>query len=165
MSGSIALIVLLVATLVGDGVTRHHRLFIIERSKGPAIVCYDAVTQDGKLDEDDPIDAYWQHPDKNNEREELNWIERWQAFGVKVKHLYDGRDSVDFVIKAYNKNMRVVKRDGRWMALTYVDGQVCQLMSIYVRTDESGMMPKVLDVMFKGRARRTGQVVTEMLKP
>lgn len=151
--------------VAGDGIIRSHRLFVIELSKGTMTICYDAVTANGRLREDEPMDIYWNFPDREEKREDLNWIERWQAYGVDVTNRFGGLDSMDIVMKANKKKMRVVQREGRWMALTYVNGKVCQLMTIYVRTDESGFMPKVIDVTFKGRVRTTGEVVTELLKP
>ncbi|RPI66328.1 MAG: DUF4833 domain-containing protein [Ignavibacteriae bacterium] len=167
VSFGVRYLLFLVLSLVvaGDGNVRSHRLFVIELSKGTMTICYDAVTENGRLREDEPMDIYWNFPDREEKREDLNWIEKWQAYGVDVINRFDGLDSMDIKMKANKKKLRIVQRDGRWMALTYVNGKVCQLMTIYVRTDESGFVPKVIDVTFKGRVRTTGEVVTEMLKP
>ena len=142
-----------------------HRLFELERSKGPSIIAYDALTRDGELIEDDPIDVYWEHPKKNNQREELNWIERWKAFGVDMTRRFDCLDSCDIVMRANKKPLRIVQRDGRWMALTYVNRKVCELLKVYVATDESGIMPEVLYVKVTGRVRWSGEVITETIRP
>ncbi len=144
---------------------QRQRLFHITRSKGPAIVCYDALFKNGKLCEQDPVDVYWEHPNKNNEREELNWIERWQAYGIDITRTFGGQDSVDIVMRANKKPVRIVQRNGTWMALTYVKGKVCQLLSVHVATDESSFPPKVLHVNVCGRVRSTGEEIVEVVKP
>jgi len=143
----------------------HHRLFYIERNVGPAIVCYDAVTQDGKLLEEDPIDVYWTHPEKGNEREELNWIERWKGYGIDVVRRFGGRDSCDIVMRANKKPVRVVQRNGKWMALTYVDGKVCEVIKIYIAAEEGAALPRILYMTVTGRVRWSGEIVTETVKP
>jgi hypothetical protein len=147
-----------------NGTTRQ-RLFHITRSKNVGIVCYDVVVKNGKLCEDEPVDVYWEHPDKHNEREELNWIERWQAYGVDITRTFSGLDSVDIVMRANKKSVRIVKRNGHWIALTYINKKVCQLLSIHVATDESTFPPKVLFVRVTGAVRRSGEVVEEVIRP
>ena len=58
-------------------------LFVIERSKNANVVSYDAVlTDDGKIKEESPIDAYWLlYAYKNGEREELSAFDK-KAYGT-----------------------------------------------------------------------------------
>ena len=57
-------------------------LFVIERSKNANVVSYDAVlTDDGKIKEESPIDAYWLlYAYKKGEREELSAFDK-KAYG------------------------------------------------------------------------------------
>ena len=162
---SITVLVLSLATVLvaNDGDRSTHRLFHVERSKGPQVVCYDAVVVNGKLHENEPVDVYWLHPESGNAREELNWVERWKAYGVEVMKSYPGQDSCDVTMRAHRKPMRIVQRGGKWMALTYIDGKVCELIKLYVATDESGVFPKVLYIKLTGKVRWSGEIVTETI--
>ena len=79
----IMLFLLAMANVYADKTTN---LFVIERSKNANVVNYDAVlTDEGKINENKPIDAYWLlYAYKNGEREELSAFDK-KAYGFKVK--------------------------------------------------------------------------------
>ena len=161
----ILLPILLVTTvmLAGEG-QQSHRLFHIDRSKDIDIVVYDAVTEGGRLAEDDPVDVYWILKQEDNKRDDLNWIERWKGYGVDVEKRW-GRDSLEFVMRADGTKVRVTKRDGKWIAIARINDDLARLESIYVKTDESGWFPEVLEVHMKGYRLSDGVRLVEVIRP
>jgi len=161
----ILLPMLLVTTvlLAGEG-QQHHRLFQIDRSKDIDIVVYDAVTEGGRLAEDDPVDVYWILKQEGNKRDDLNWVERWKGYGIDVEKRW-GRDSLEFVMRADGTKIRVTQRDGKWIAIARINDDLARLESIYVKTDESGWFPEVLEVHMKGYRLSDGVRLVEVIRP
>lgn len=149
--------------LAGEG-RQSHRLFRIDRSKDIDIVVYDAVTEGGKLADEDPVDVYWILKQENNERDDLNWIERWKGYGVDIDKRW-GRDSLDFVMRADGTKIRVTQRDGKWVGIARINDELARLESIYVKTDESGWFPEVLEVHMKGYRLSDGVRLVEVKRP
>jgi len=160
------LLILLVSitVLAAAGERQQHRLFRIDRSKDADIVVYDAVTNAGGLVEEDPVDVYWVLIQEQGRRDELNWVERWKGYGIDISKRW-GSDSLDFVMRADGTKIRVTRRNGRWVALTMINDQIAKLESIYVKTDESGWFPSVLEVHMKGHRLSDGQRIVEIKKP
>ena len=73
-------------------------LFRSERSKNANVVQYDArVQEDGSLDPDEPVDAYWRRA--SGRRKELKWLQRQMAYGFAV-HWNPDRTGLELEMKA-----------------------------------------------------------------
>ena len=120
-------------------------LFVIERSKNANVVSYDAVlTDDGKIKEESPIDAYWLlYAYKNGEREELSAFDK-KAYGFKVKYNSE-KQNFDFVLKAAkDKPMTIDLYDGVAKAVIKINNVNCFLDKVYINsTDGAFGIPKV----------------------
>lgn len=97
-------------------------------------------------------------PSKNNELENLNYLERTKAYGISVVKTF-GQDSVDIMLKAGKKPIRVTVRGGRWVALTTLDSREVSIDSVFVMADESGTKPTVQWMEVMGRYPATGESV------
>ena len=108
-------------------------LFVIERSKNANVVSYDAVlTDDGKIKEESPIDAYWLlYAYKNGEREELSAFDK-KAYGFKVKYNFE-KQNFDFVLKAAkDKPMTIDLYNGIAKAVIKINNVDCFLEKVYI---------------------------------
>lgn len=157
----VLLLVLASAAEAGDPV-RGERLFRITRNKNNNIVCYDVLLKNGKLDRENPVSVYWVIPSENNKLEGLNFLERTKAYGVSTVKAY-GQDSVDIMLKAAERPMRVAVRSSRWMALTVLDSREVAVDSIYVMADESSTRPTVQWVEIMGCYPATGELVRKRI--
>lgn len=109
------------------------RLFHFERSKNANYVCYDVNQKDGKLDMKDPIEVYWIRAAEGGEKKELSFFQRVMAFGYKV--VSKGNNEVTVHLTAYNKlNIRICRRNGKWVALVNINGKEARLTKMYVKT-------------------------------
>ena len=160
-----ALVALLVfsssAAEAGDPV-QGERLFRVTRNKNDNIVCYDLLKKDEKMEKDNPVSVYWVIPSKQNKLENLNFLERTKAYGVSLVKTY-GQDSVDIMLKAGKRSIRVTVRDARWVALTTLDSLEVAIDSVYVMADESGAKPTVQWVEVMGRHPGTGESVRKKI--
>lgn len=158
---TLALLVLSSVAEAGDPL-QGDRLFRITRNKNDNIICYDVRQKGGLLEKDNPVSVYWVIPSKNNKLEKLNFLERTKAYGVSVVKTF-GQDSVDIVLKAGKRPIRVTMRGPRWVALTTLDSQEVAIDSVYVMADESGAMPTVQWVEVMGHHPATGEFVRKKI--
>jgi Domain of unknown function (DUF4833) len=122
------------------------KLFFIQRSKNEHEIHYDAnLTADGKLDPKHPVDGYWMSKTATGwERSDITLLQRI-AYGFDVEPAADGAYAMK--LKAFpDRTLMLVQVDGKWRARTMIDGKRAYLTRLYVATDESGVMPKVLYV-------------------
>ena len=139
-------------------------LFVILRSKNADEAHYDArMTRDGALDNNDPVDGYFMNLDPQGKwyREDFTWFQK-RAYGWDTSSTGNGTYALK--LKAFNdRPMWVVKANGRWRVQTTVAGKQAYLDHLYVATDESGIMPKVLYVDIFGEDAASGAALTEHL--
>ena len=140
-------------------------LFVILRSKNADEAHYDArLTRDGALDSNDPVDGYFMNLDPQGKwyREDFTWFQK-RAYGWDTSSTGNGTYALK--LKAFNdRPMWIVKANGRWRVQTTVAGKQAYLDHLYVATDESGIMPKVLYVDIFGEDAASGAALTEHLR-
>jgi hypothetical protein len=138
------------------------KLFIIARSKSPAQVHYDARVQaDGSLDPKYTVDAYWydRDPDGTTRTGPIKTFEKI-AYGWDTEPT--GNGTYAFRMRAFkDRAMWIVKINDRWRLQTTIAGKQAYLNKLYVKTDESGLLPKVLYVDVYGEDASGGGALTE----
>jgi Domain of unknown function (DUF4833) len=137
------------------------KLFFIQRSKNAAEVHYDArVNADGSLNAKDPIDSYWLNKSPAGDtRDSITFFQKI-AYGFDTEPT--GKGTYFLKLKAFGERpMWIVKGGDRWRVQTAIAGKQAYMSRIYVATDESGVMPKVLYVDVFGEDMATGAALTE----
>jgi hypothetical protein len=139
-------------------------LFVITRSKNTNELHYDAqVGKDGALNAKEPVLAYWVMKAEDGRRENMSWTERKMAYGFDVTPSGDGTYEMKLV--AYkDRNLKIVKGNGRWRAETTINGKRAYLTKLYIATKEGGLMPTVLSVDLYGEDAMTGKPIQEHIK-
>lgn len=134
-------------------------LFVIERSKNANIVKYDVVLTDtGKINEKNPIDAYWLLYDKKNgEREELSSFDK-KAYGFKTNYNKE-KDNFDFVLKAVkDKPMILGLHNNVPKAVIKINNIDCFLEKVYIESKDGALgIPKVSYYELFGKEVSTGK--------
>lgn len=142
------------------------KLFIIERSKNANIVRYDAqFTDEGDLDPDKPVVAYWILHEEEGQREELSWIQRKMAYGFKTRPAPSGEGYIMEMKPLPKRELRIKKVEGNAQAQLDIDGRPAVLEKIYVDSEEGWTGPKVNYVKLFGRDLETGEERTEKIVP
>jgi hypothetical protein len=136
------------------------KLFFIQRSKNANEVHYDArVTKDGTLDPKNPVEGYWLNKAEDGSRSPITLLQRI-AYGFDVDANADGTWKMK--LKAFSERPLTLTRvNNRWRAQTTIGGKQAYMTKLYVSTDESGVMPKVLYVDVFGEDMATGAALTE----
>ena len=147
----------------GDG--KAQRLFRIERSKNDNIVVYDAlVTQDGLLQSDEPVDAYWLALAEDGRRTKLSRIQKRFAYGFKTRFLDE--DTVVMKMAAdIGREITVDVVKGVPRAVTDIAGREAVLDRIYVKSIEKKLWPSVEYLELFGVDAATGEERYERIYP
>jgi hypothetical protein len=137
-------------------------LFFIQRSKNANEVHYDArVTKDGSLDPKNPVEGYWLNKAEDGSRNGISLIQR-VAYGFDTEPTGNGTYALK--LKAFKERpMWVVKSGARWRVQTAIAGKQAFMNRLYVATDESGIIPKVLYVDVFGEEMATGAAIQERI--
>jgi Domain of unknown function (DUF4833) len=144
------------------------RLFYIQRSSNANAVIYDAnLMADKKLNTKNPVHTYWIKYAEGGKKQELTTIQRTLAYGLYTKEVAGEKESYDGHFLAYRKRKFVVKLmpQGEPVALFPINGKMQILKKVFVKVDESGMMPSVVYVELWGKDVATGKEVYEKFKP
>ena len=132
-------------------------MFIIERSTNANVVVYDANRgADGQLVASEPVIVYWLMKAQQGQREELNLIERKEAYGI---HVTPGQTPGTFqmALKADPKKaMTVDLRKGCGVVLTQIGGKEGILRRLFVQSKHEMIRPKVEYIEFYGEDPSTG---------
>jgi Domain of unknown function (DUF4833) len=143
-------------------------LFYIQRSSNINTIIYDAnLGADKKLDPKKPVHTYWIRYTEGGKKQELTSIQRSLAYGLHTKVTPGESGSYDGYFFAYRKRKFVVKMNikGEPIALFPINGKMQILKKVFVKVDESGMMPSVISVELWGRDVMTDKEVYEKFKP
>lgn len=118
-------------------------LFVIERNKNSNVVHYDAqLDVHGKLDQRQPVVAYWVMNAEDGRREELNWLERQNAYGFEIRQ-DDGSTRLSMSLKPCKERViSIVQNNQRVHAIIMISGKLSYLQRIFIWAQED-LMPRV----------------------
>jgi hypothetical protein len=157
--GFAALIVICLFTpaLATEDGTRACPLFMIERSKNANVIEYDVrLTPDGTPDPRAPIMGYWVRLAEDGRKKPLTWVEKKFAYGFEAQY-DDGADVISMEMVAdTNRSIRVYRHEGRYRAETRIEGRPAFIRKIYIKSTETGLMPRVDYIDFYGMDVETG---------
>ena len=160
MKKTVTIIALLFMLGINICAEKTSNLFVIERSKNANVVEYDAIlTDDGKINEKTPMEAYWLlYAYKNGEREELSAFDR-KAYGFKVKQ-EKGAKSFNVVLKSVkDKPMILGLYDGVAKIVIKINNVDCFLNKVYIESKDGAFgIPKVSYYELFGSEVKTGNL-------
>jgi Domain of unknown function (DUF4833) len=136
------------------------KLFFIQRSKNANEVHYDArVLKDGTLDPKNPVEGYWLNKAEDGSRSSISLLQRI-AYGFDVDPA--GGGTYTMKLKAFSdRTLTLIRVNDRWRAQVTIAGKQAYMHHLYVATDESGVMPKVLYVDVFGEEAGSGKPIQE----
>ena len=146
------------------GAAPSRELFTLGRNKNANVVKYAVRTaKNGRLDANDPIEAYWLMLADNGRREELTWAERQLAYGFSVSDCTP--ESCTLRLSACSdRAVRVSVSNGHAQAQLAIARQPATLQRIFVQADEGALLPSVRYVELSG-VTANGQRVAERVEP
>lgn len=161
-AAAFGLVALAAAPASAEGPERSERLFTLMRSTNANVLNYDAwVKPDGNLHPKQPIVAYWLMKAGDGHREDLTWTEKKFAYGFDVTPSEKDGTYVLTLIAYKDRPLRVGKVDGKWRALTIINGKKAYLDKLFIQVEEGGISPNVKYVELFGKDAASGAAVQE----
>jgi hypothetical protein len=143
---------------------RGRGLFVIQRSKNANTVQYDLrVDRYGKPHADEPLTAYWVLHERGGRREGLSFFERQLAYGWRIVGPVREAGFVFQLQACDRRSIRVTRQAGRYRAQIRIAGKTAYLTKLFVKSTETGLVPKVHYVELFGEDAATGAALRERL--
>lgn len=139
-----------------------NQIFYIQRSSNANTVVYAALFDDaGTLKPKGPIHAYWRRYNTGDAVKPLKFVERRFAYGVTARQ---GAESGVFDVEfaALEDVQLELRQTAPGKANLWFDfnGTPIKLVYAYLKLDESGLIPKVVSLLFYGQDTSSGHYVT-----
>ncbi len=141
------------------------QLFYLQRPANTNTVIYELNSENGVIDQQNPIRVYWIKYAKDGRREELSNIEKKYAYGIKIKEA--GEKRVDFQLVAYKKvNLSLkIGSDEQYHVYANVNNKEMIIKRIYIAvTGGSLFKPNIDHVELQGIDTITGSETAERIK-
>ncbi|HXB07590.1 MAG TPA: DUF4833 domain-containing protein, partial [Puia sp.] len=119
------------------------------------------------LDKDEPVKVLWIRYTEQRQRQELSFIQRHFAYGLKERYLGNGTYELRFVsFKKVAMYLMKSPIDNRHHVYVTIEGHQAILSRVYVRIDPGGTFwsPNVKYLELKGTDTQTGKELTQRLK-
>lgn len=145
-----------------------NQLFYIQKTPNiNTVVCELNLSQNGQIDQDEPVHVFWIRFKEAGQRAELSFIQRTFAYGIKSKQLGNGRYELHFV--SYKKKpMYLIKSeaDNQYHVYANIGQKLVILHRIYLKINAGGSFwfPNIEYIELKGIDPATGREVIERNK-
>ena len=144
-----------------------NQLFYLQRDPNTnTIICELNFKANGDLNEDSPINVYWIRYHDNQEKKELNFIQRKFAYGMESEALGNNRYKLNFV--SYKKLPLILAKstaDNKYHVYVTANNKKIQLERIFLRIEGGTFwVPNVKYVELKGINLANGAQVVERIK-
>jgi hypothetical protein len=142
------------------------QLFYLQRDPNTNTIVYGLNLKDNRLDEDNPVHAFWIKYAEGGKVEELNFIQRKFAFGISARQT--GPDSYDLHIAAYKKYTLHLLKDASGVYHTYgnINNRLAIMQRVFIRINGGPLFfPNVVYIELKGIDAVTGQLLVQRFKP
>ncbi len=145
------------------------RLFYIQRTGSPNTVVYDAnIGADGQFQKDQPIDVYWMRFSEYGQRQDLNYLQRTLAYGVKSRMAESTNEFIFHLVSYSQRKFRLKKNaQGRPVAVMLLNGKEAYLKRVFIDLEPTlfGLKPNIHFVEIFGVEVQTGRMAYEKFVP
>ena len=141
------------------------QLFYLQRTSNTNTIVYELNYKDGIVDTETPVQGYWIRYQEKGQREELSYIQRKFAYGLKTKKLADNQYELSFVsYKKYKMYLRL-GTDRKFNVYTLINKKNAILTSIFIKINGGSFWsPNIEYVEITGIEPTSRAVVKERMK-
>lgn len=173
MKTSITFLVLLVTLILFSSfvkvkeINQAYHLFKIERSKDANEIFYDLnITNENKLNTENPVKIYWIKNTENGKAEPLTWIQKNYAYGIE--YLKTEASFAEFQFVSYKKRQFQIKKDsnGNFKVFTTSNNKTVIVNRIFIQIDGGTFwFPKISRVELHAQDAKTKEKTIEIIIP
>jgi hypothetical protein len=140
------------------------QLFFLQRTPNTNTIVCELNLDNGKLKADEPVHVFWLRYQEKGQRQELNYIQRTFAYGMKVRKAADNNYEMYFVSFKRYKIYLQLGSDGKYHAYAMINKRFVILSSIYLHINGGSFWkPNVEYADLSGIDPVTAQVVKERM--
>ncbi|RFM27622.1 DUF4833 domain-containing protein [Deminuibacter soli] len=143
------------------------QLFYLQRTPNSNTIVVELNNQsNGEINQDDPVHVFWIRYTEQGQRQELNFIQRVFAYGIKNKKLGTDKWQLHFVCyKKYNMYLMKAPNDGKFHAYGYIQNKLVIINRMYIKVNGGSFWsPNVEYVQLDGLDPVTNTLMTERIK-
>jgi phosphatidylglycerophosphate synthase len=142
-------------------------LFYLQRTPNTNTVICELNEKNGVLDEHDPVHVLWIRYGEEKQRQELTFIQRHFAYGLKSRNL--GKDVYELHFVSYKNVLFYLKKspvDNKRYVYATITGKQAILNRIYIKIDPGGTFwsPNVEYLELKGTDIQSGKELIQRIK-
>ncbi|RXK82960.1 DUF4833 domain-containing protein [Filimonas effusa] len=141
-------------------------LFYLQRTPNANTIMYELNYKDGVLDADEPIKVFWIRYTEKRQKQDLSFIQRKFAYGLKSKALGNGKYELHFV--SYKKMPLYLERsavDKHYHVYATVNNKYMRIGRIFIYINGGSMFsPNIEYVEIKGSDPVSGKEMVERIK-
>ena len=146
---------------------RSNSLFYLQRTPNINTIICELNEKNGMLDQEDPVHVLWIRYTEQKQRQELNFVQRHFAYGIKSRAL--GNDSYELHFVSYKKlNMYLKKSpaDNQHHVYFNIDNKQVILSRIFIKINPGGSFwsPNVEYLEFRGTDPDSGKELMQRIK-
>lgn len=145
----------------------NNQLFYLQRTSNKNTIMYDLNMVNGVPDKDDPVHVYWIRYSEKGQKQELSYIQRNFAYGIRSTALANNSGyALHFVsYKKYVLYLMKSAADNKYRVYTTVNAKTVVLNRIFIKINGGSFWsPKVEYVEIKGTDPASGKEITDRLK-
>jgi hypothetical protein len=142
-----------------------NHLFYLQRTPNKNTIMCELNYSNGKLDDDDPVHVYWIRYTEQGQKQELNFIQRKFAYGMKCSKLSENKYQIYFVSYKKFKMQLMPGADKKYHVYATINNKESILTRIYLHINGGTFWsPNVEYVEVTGIDAASGQVIKEKKK-
>jgi hypothetical protein len=147
--------------------TTPRSLFYLQRTPNCNTIICELNEKNGVVDKDEPVHVCWIRYTEQNQRQELNFVQRHFAYGLKQRDLGNSTWELHFV--SYKKVLLYLMKspvDNRHHVYTTISGRQAILSRVYIRINPGGTFwaPNVQYLELKGVDTQSGKELVQRIK-
>ena len=142
-----------------------NQLFYLQRTPNTNTIVCELNIENGKLNEDEPVHVYWLRYQEKGQRQELSFIQRKFAYGLKTKKIAENKYELHFV--SYKKQKMYLQQwtDKQFRVFALINKKVAVLSRFYLHINGGTFWsPNVEYIELTGTDPVSHQVVKERKK-
>ncbi len=147
-------------------VSNDNQLFYLQRTPNTNTIMYEVNLKNGKPDPEEPVHVFWIRYQEQGQKQDLSYIQRKFAYGIRSKKLTENQYELTFVSYKKYKMYLQAGADGKYHVYSTIDKKMGLLLKIYLKIKAGGSFwsPNIEYVEISGSDPGTGQVIKEQIK-
>lgn len=141
------------------------QLFYLQRTSNSNTIVYELNYKNGIFDLENPVHEFWIRYQENGQKQELSYIQRKFAYGIKAKKLTTNKYELSFVsYKKYKMHLELGP-DNKYYVYTHFDQKKVILTSIFLKINGGSFWtPNIEYVEITGIEPTSRAVIKQRLK-